>query len=380
MTEAISLFHAQRSAQAERAMIDVFRSGQIAAGPHVSAFEVRMAELVDVPNLIATNDMTSAMSIALALVGVTSGDEVVTAPFTCLSSTSPILLAGARVRWADIDPATGNMTAATLAEAITRRTRAVVLYHAVGYPADAAAIAALCASAGIPLIEDCNTSMGATLGDRQVGSFGACAVFSYYPNRQVNALEGGAVSTRSSELAARARRLRRFALDMSRFRLANGEINPKADVAEPGWAASMSNLNAAVGVAHASDFPGRLAATRENARWLADELAMIRGLAVVPTATASDPAYWALLVQSDERDGLLAEIKRRGVLSSKIHHRNDLYSAFAHDDRKLPGTEMFTGRTFGIPCGWWLSPDDLARVADVVRSSADSLTRIAKIR
>lgn len=139
-------------------------------------------------------------------------------------------------------------------------------------------IAAICREHGIALIEDCNTALGARLQAQGVGAWGDAAVYCFYPNRQLNGIEGGVVAWRDPAQAAKAQRLRRFGIALSGFRDATGEINPASDVAEVGWSAAMSQLNSTVALAQLPSLGGRLRATRDNAERLAERLAGLPGL------------------------------------------------------------------------------------------------------
>jgi perosamine synthetase len=370
MTVSIALFGVMHDTVIEQAAAYVLRSGQIASGPAVEQFRRRFGAMIGNDNVATTSDMSSAMTIALRLAGAGPGTEVISMPFACLSTNAPIAGSGTLVRWADMNPATGAIDLDDVARLITPRTRALVLYHVAGYPGPAAAAAALCRDAGIRLIEDCDNALGATIDGMPVGSFGDHAIYSFYPNRQINGIEGGAITCRSASELERAVRLRRFGIDPARFRDGLGEIDPACDVAEIGWAATMSNLNSAVARSQLDGVAFRLARTQQNAHRLAaalDGLANVRPLTILPGAL---PAYWVLGVHVGGRDACLAPIKAAGVAVSRLHHRNDGYSAFGPCERRLRGVDAFTSTNLYLPCGWWLDDGAIDRVAEVVATVA----------
>jgi dTDP-4-amino-4,6-dideoxygalactose transaminase len=360
---AIALFNAYADAATEAAALAVLRSGQIASGPKVAEFQAAIQPWLGLPHGVTTSDMSSAMLLALHGCGVGRGDEVLSPAFTCMSSAAPIANLGAKPRWVDIDPSTGLLDPAALRGRITSRTKVCVVYHAAGYPAAMPEIATICREHGIALIEDCNTALGARLHTQAVGAWGDAAVYSFYPNRQVNGIEGGAVAWRAPEKAASAQRLRRFGIALSGFRDALGEINPGSDIAEVGWSAAMNQLNSAVALAQLPSLNERLRATRINAERLTERLAGLAGLAVVAPSAGAEPAHWALLVLADRRDTVLASLKGQGVMASKLHHRIDHYTGFAADPVDLPGTAAFLDRVIALPCGHWLDAAGLDRVA-----------------
>jgi perosamine synthetase len=368
----ISLFNAYGDAATEAAALAVLRAGQIAFGPLVADFQQAILPWLGLPFGVTTSDMSSAMLLALHLCGVGHGDEVLSPTYTCMSSAAPIANLGARPRWVDVDPTTGLLDPAALRSRISSRTKACVVYHAAGYPAAMPEIAAICRDCGVALIEDCNTALGARLKGQQVGSWGDAAVFSFYPNRQINGIEGGAVAWRDAARAESAQRLRRFGIALSGFRDSIGEINPASDIAEVGWSAAMNQLNSAVALAQLPGLGERLLATRANAEQLSKQLSGLPGLKIVAAGDGAKPAYWGLLVLTDRRDAVLAELKKQGVMASKLHHRIDSYSGFKAEPVDLPGTAAFFNRVIALPCGHWLNAADLDRVATAVTQALHS--------
>ena len=364
----IELFHTVRLPEMEAAALDVLRSGQIASGPRVAELERAFSTVMGREHIVSTNDLTSAVLLALHLAGVCAGDDVATVAFSCLQSNSPIARLGARPVWIDIDPETMSMSVEDLASKLTPSVKAVMVYHVSGYPADTTRIAALCHDLGIPLIEDCNNAIGAMLNGHPVGTIGDFAVYSLYPNRQINGIDGGMLATPDAATAARAARLRRFGIDTQSFRDTRGEINPVSDVCEIGWSAALSHLNAAVALAQLNTLEDRLARTQVVAARLTAGLCGLHRLHPVRPMAGATPAFWGLFVQSEQRDALLAHLKSHGVKPSILHQRNDWYSGFGTPRADLPGTAMVMDQILALPCGWWLTDaqidDLLSRVAE----------------
>ena len=366
-TKPIRLFWADCSAATEQAALAVLRSGQIASGPLIDKFQTRLTELLARPYVVCTSDVTHALVLALQLAGVGPGDEVLTLAYSCMSSNSAVKLVGATPVWVDIDPATASMSVADLKCAITPRCKAVTMYHVAGYPGPAAEVAAVCREHGLVFIEDCNNALGATQAGAHVGQSGDFAICSFYPNRQINAIEGGALVCPDAETAARATRLRRFGIDTCTFRDALGEINPNSDIPEIGWSAPFNHLNAAVGLSQLPALPAQLARTRENACRMRQRLQGLAGIEFVTPIDGANPAYWVLLLLVEQRDRLLESLKRSNIECSRLHMRNDLYSGFGAARRPLPGTDGFMDRVLGIPCGWWLDDEEINTLATAIR-------------
>ena len=189
-------------------------------------------------------------------------------------------------------------------------------------------------------------------------------------------LEAEAETSRAED-AERATRLRRYGIDLPRFRDALGEIDPACDIAEIGWAATLNNLCSAIGNVQLDSVTARVERGREVAAVLQERLASLPGIEVVPAGRGAICSHWALLVRALHRDAVLAGLKRRGVAASKLHHRTDTYSGFHTPPADLPQTQRFLNQVLGLPCGWWLSEDDIDAIVTAV---ADAMTEASTTR
>jgi perosamine synthetase len=355
VSSEIDLFHPVHLPEMEEAALEVLRSGQIASGPKVVALEKGFAAVSGREHIVSTNDLTSALILALHLAGIRAGDEVATVAFSCLQSNSSIVRLGARPVWIDVDPTTLSMSLEDLEAKLKPSVKAVIVYHIAGYPSDSVRIAALCRNRGIPLIEDCNNAIGAKFEGRPVGTVGEFSVYSLYPNRQINGIDGGILATPDRAMAAQATRLRRFGIDAQTFRDARGEINPNSNVPEIGWSFALSNLNAGVALSQLNTLSDRTARTSTVAANLASSLGNLHRLRLVNPLSGATPAFWGFLVLCEERDALLAHLKAYGIKSSIFHQRNDWYSGFGVPRAYLPGTEVVMAQLLALPCGYWLT-------------------------
>lgn len=368
MERTVPLFGIYRDDRMVAAAQEVLHSGQIASGPYVKQFADAFGKLVNQANVVTVNDMSSAIQIALRLISVGLGDEVLASPYACMSTNAPIATSGAIPVWVDIDPQTGTMDPEALERAITPRSKAVLVYHLAGYPADISRIAEICNDRGLKLIEDCDNALLATVDGKQVGNFGDFAVYSFYPNRQINATEGGALCCRHLADAERAIRLRRYGIDLNRFRDHSGEIDPHCDIPEIGWAATLNNLCSSIGYVQIEGVTERIAKTRCIASKLAEALSRVKDIEIVSPLSGSIPSFWALLVKIPNRDWVLMELKRRGVHASKLHQRTDVYSGFCTASPYLPNASQFLDQVLGLPCGWWITDDDIEFMASTLQT------------
>lgn len=364
----IPLFQAFLSKRMEEVSLEILRSGQIANGPYIAKFESGFGNLIKHNNVVSFHDMTSAIFIALRLAGVGKDDEVITTAYACIATNMAIAQIGAKAVWVDVLPKSVAIDVDAVVKCISSKTKAILLYHVAGYPSDSARISEICRSRGLVFIEDCNNALGATYSDHPVGTHGDFSIFSFYPNRQINATEGGALICKSVEHTEKARALRRFGIDMRSFRDTMGEINPEADITEVGWSVTLNNFCAGLAFSQLDTVNDRISQARINARRLINVIKNLSGIDLVSVPEVADPCYWVLLVLVENRDSALAFFKGKGICVSKLHQRNDVYSVFASEKLKsLPNTSYLQDRVLALPCGWWLQESDLLFIEATLR-------------
>ncbi len=193
-----------------QAVVEVLRSGVLSSrrGTKTREFEEEFAKYVGVSHAVATSSGTTALQLALAAVGVGPGDEVIVPAYTFTSSATAVLMQNAIPVFADVDPLTYNLSAEDLERRVTPRTKAVVVVHLFGLPADMDPIMEMAEEHGLYVIEDCAQAHGARYKGRRVGSIGHLGAFSFYESKNMMTGEGGMVTTDDDELAERVRMLR----------------------------------------------------------------------------------------------------------------------------------------------------------------------------
>lgn len=189
-----------------RAVTRVLQSGQIGQGEEVLAFEGEVGRALGMPPGVAVSSGTAALHMALVGLGIGPGDQVILPSYVCVAPLHAIEYVGATPCLADIDPATFNLDPADVRRRLTRRTRAIIVPHMFGLPADLRSLLSI----GPPVIEDCAQALGAAFADRPVGSFGQVSVLSFYATKLLTTGEGGMLLSRDRRLLARIRDLRDY--------------------------------------------------------------------------------------------------------------------------------------------------------------------------
>lgn len=353
---------------AERLVLEVLRSGNVAQGSLVRQFEDRFAEMIGVKHAIALNNGTTSLVAALQVLDLEPGDEVVTSPFTFVATLNAILEAGATARFADISEDDFNVTAESLAGAVTDRTRVLMPVHLYGQIADMDDIAALASERRLALVEDSAQSHGSTLNGRHAGSYGLGS-FSFYATKNITTGEGGMVTTNDDTLADRLRILRNQGM-RARYQY---------EVAGHNW--RLTDLQAAVGLPQLDAYDSVVESRQSNAAYLSAALGAVRGI-VVPKEQEGRRHVWhqyTVRVTAESgvsRDELVAKLGERGI-GAGIYYPKLVFDYPTYRDRddvivgEFPVAERVVQEVVSIPVHPHLTRDDLDRIIAGVSSVVD---------
>ena len=201
--------HANIAAEINHVVLEVLASGGYIGGSHVLGFEQQFATYIGVSDCVVCNSGTDALYLALRALGIGSGDEVITAPFTFFATAEVISAVGAKPVFVDIDAQTFNLDITKIIAAITNKTKAIIPVHLFGQPLNMTALMAIASAHQLAVIEDCAQATGAMWAGQKVGSIGHVGCFSFYPTKNLGACgDGGAVTTNDPVVAAKIRMLR----------------------------------------------------------------------------------------------------------------------------------------------------------------------------
>tara|TARA_R110002049_G_scaffold285698_2_gene466841 strand:+ start:59895 stop:62267 length:2373 start_codon:yes stop_codon:yes gene_type:complete len=269
----------------KRALNRVIASKQLGStgGREVAAFEKEMASMYGAAAGVASTSGTASLHVALATVNPNPGDEVITTPITDMGSIIPILACNCLPVFADVDATTGNMTAETIEKQITPKTRAVILVHLFGRPADVTGIKQLLDEKGIALIEDCSQAHYAEFGDGRIGSFGDLACFSFQQSKQITCGDGGMTLVNRKDWIERAR----LFIDKGWDRKGSTRFHEFL-----GMNYRMTELQAAVGREQLKRLPDLVRQRQATAEDLRRRLQSIPGITLPTEISGSRSSWW----------------------------------------------------------------------------------------
>lgn len=346
----------------ERAAVDrVLRSGMVAQGPEVAAFEQEFSQhFVQGRPVVAVNSGTSGLHLGLLAAGVGPGDEVIVPSFTFAATGNSVALTGATPVFVDIEPDTFSLDPAAVEAAITDRTRGILPVHLYGHPARLRELSAIAEKHSVALYEDAAQAHGASLDGRPVGTWGEWAMFSLYPTKNMTSGEGGMVSAVDDAFARRVRLLRNQGME----RQYENEI--------VGFNARMTDIHAAIGRVQLTKVDDWTAQRRRNAAFLD---ANLRGVVVPPVVDGAVHVYHQYTIRvAEDRDGFVQALKDEHQVGSGVYypipnHRLPSLAPYA-PGLDLPETERAAREVVSLPVHPSLSQDDLERIVAAVNAVA----------
>jgi dTDP-4-amino-4,6-dideoxygalactose transaminase len=333
------------------AVAEVLESGQLTMGPKVAEFEAGLAGACGVEHAIAVSSGTAALHLAVLALGIGPGDEVIVPAYTFPATGNVVALSGATPVLVDVDPETMNVRPEAVADAVTERTRAVLVVHLFGRPARWDELEAAIPD-GVELLEDAAGALGARRAGQPCGGLGRLGCLSFHPRKIVTTGEGGAVTTNDGPLAEKIRTGRHHGWE--------GTAMPA-----PGLNYRLADILCAVGIPQLARLEELLAERERLAAGYAERLGDSVG---VPGADEGDRHGWqAYVVRSERRDEALDALREAGIQAQigtyALHH----LGAY-RDQGPFPGADAAFAEALALPFHNRLTAEDQDRVAEVLTS------------
>ncbi len=348
------------------AVTAVLRTSRLSLGPQMEAFEDAMAKYIGTSHAVAVSSGTAGLHLCIKALGIGEGDEVIVPSFTFIAAANAIRYERAQPVFVDIDAESLNMSPASIEQAITTKTRAILVVHTFGRPAEMSAIMDVANRHHLLVIEDACEAIGATYQGRKAGSFGDAAVFAFYPNKQITTGEGGMVVTRRPELAAHIRALR----NQGRY-----DSTDWLQHAELGYNYRLSEINCALGLAQLKRIEPILQQREKVARQYQQALAEISELILPITDVPDARISWFVYVvrlnaafTEADRDSIIATLTNAGIGCGRYFapiHLQPSYAAW-RNSATLSVTETQASRTIALPFFNRITEDEIAQVSDTL--------------
>lgn len=329
----------------ERALYD----GVLNEGPAVVAFEKAFGEYIGAEGCVAVSSCTAALHLAVLLSSPHSNHAVFSTAMTAEATNMAIRHAGCFSVFLDVNPRTGNIVWKESKKIIDHATVMVVNYGGIpvslnAFPTD------------VTIIEDAAHSLGAKRNGLMISPRSRFTAFSFQAIKHLTTIDGGMLVCRDKDDAIRARKLRWFGMDRTHTDRTTIEVN------EVGYKYNMTDVTATMGLVQLKHVPMIVRKHQDHAKYL---MGIIRGVEFATESKGDEASYWFLTVLSDNRDALEKHLLAHGISCGRAHRRNDEHPVFL-GVRSLPGLDSFYSRMLHIPCGWWLSSEQLEYIGDAV--------------
>lgn len=337
-------------------VVATLKSGWLTTGPQVQAFEAALSDYCSAPYAQALTSGTAALHLALLACDIGPGDEVITTPFTFAATVNTIALVGAKPVFVDIDHSL-NMNLDLVEAAITPRTKAILPVHFAGQPLDCDKLYALAQKHGLRVIEDGAHAIGATFDDKRLGSFGDIQIFSFHPNKNMTTGEGGLITSRDADVAARISRLRFHGIDREVWNRFSAKGSQHYDVTEPGFKYNMMDLQAAIGLHQIKQLDSFIDARTQWVHRYQAALKDVQGL-TWPTQHAHGKHAWHLLIAfvtapNMTRDTFMQQLKDKGIGTGlhyqAVHRFTYFQQTFGYKEGDFPIAEWAADHVVSLP-------------------------------
>ncbi|PWH04991.1 aminotransferase DegT [Brachybacterium endophyticum] len=352
----------------EREAVDrVLRSGMVAQGPEVAAFEEEFAvQLAAGRPTVAVNSGTSGQHLGMLALGLGPGDEVIVPSFTFAATANAVAVSGATPVFVDVDPETFCLDPAAVEAAITERTVGIQPVHLYGHPAEIDTLVRIADRHGLWIAEDAAQAHGATWQGRQVGTFGRFGMFSLYPTKNMTSGEGGMVACADEDLARGVKLLRNQGM----------EVQYANEVA--GFNNRMTDLHAAIGRVQLTRLAGWTEERRRNAARLDEGLAGLDGVVTPVVREGAEHVYHQYTIRVDgasaaQRDAFATALREEHGVGCGVYYPTPVHRLPSYElDLDLPVTERLTREVLSLPVHPSLGEADLERIVTAVRTVASA--------
>ena len=335
-------------------VLPVLHSGYIGEGEKVKEFEQKFSQMIGNARVWMVNSGTSAITMALRLVGVGYRDEVITTPMTCLATNVPILSLGAIPVWADILQ-DGTMNPKDVERKITKRTKAILCMDWGGLPCKLDELR----SFGIPLVEDACQCTKSIYKGHPLGNDADFVCFSFQAIKTLTTGDGGAIAINlNSTLFEEARLMRWFGLDRTNSKSMRCEQDP------PLWGYKFqpNDIAASIGLANIRYFEENVEKAKRNARIYNEEFRELKKVKIIPFDEDRISGSWLYTIFVKDVKNFISYMGDKEIECNPVHDRNDTKTIFKDWRIDLPGVDYFDKHHVCIPVGWWLREEDVSKI------------------
>jgi len=346
---------------------DILEHGRVIEGPELFKFEKKMANYLKIKNVVGLSSGSSALYLALKALNIKKGDEVITPVFTCTATNLPLLYIGAKLKFADIDTETMNISVKSIKKLITKKTKAIVCVHYGGNVCDMEEILKIAKKYKLKVIEDAAQALGAKYNNKYIGTIGDFTVFSFQAIKHITTGDGGLLAIKEQKLIQKAKRLRWFGIDRTKKQLGIW----KNDIFEVGYKYQMTDLGAAVGLEALNDFSKIISHRRKIYDTYLKAFKDNPRIKCVHNYNKSNKTgAWIFTICSELKDKIQKILKQKNIESNQVHFRNDKYTVFKNycKNKNFPNMDEIEEKYLVLPVHTKISIKDAKYISNIINS------------
>ena len=339
------------------------QNGEVTEGKYSEKFEKDFSNTFDLnhKNCVLLNSGTSALTLAYRIMNLKENDEVISSPMTCPATNEPLYNSKIKVKFADVDKLTGNLNLEHVKKLINKKTKAIVVVHWAGQPADILGLKKILKNKKIKIIEDAAHALGAKLNNKYVGHHGDYICFSFQAIKHMTSGDGGMLVCKSIKDANLARKLRWFGI--SRNYIGN---KWKQDIKVSGYKFHLNNLASIIGIEQLKTIKNKIRIHKYNGKYLDNNIKNEK-ITLINRLKNSESSYWIYSILVDNKNNFKKYISSKGIRCDEVSFRNDRYTIFKkYKVSPLPGTDFFDKHMVNIPVGWWINKKQIAYITNMI--------------
>jgi dTDP-4-amino-4,6-dideoxygalactose transaminase len=340
----------------------------IGQGPMVDKFEKKFSQIfLNGKKCVSTGSGTDALHLAYILAGIKKNDEVITPVFTCTATNIPLLYIGAKIKFADVDPKTMNISIESLRKLISKKTKAIVCVHYGGIPCDMGEIRKLAKKYNVKVIEDAAQAMGGAYMKKNIGDISDFTTFSFQAIKHITTGDGGMLCVKNPKLIDAAKRIRWFGIDRKKKQLGIW----KNDIKEIGYKYQLTDLGASIGYQSLLDFKKILSHRIRIYNIYLKNLSKNPKITCIHDYDKNKKcAAWLFTILTKKKDYLQKKLREKNIETNQVHFRNDKYSIFKKfaKNQKFINMDRIENEYLVLPIHTKVSVNDAKYICKLINS------------
>ena len=363
--KTITQFYPHIPRTAVQAIKKVFAGRWIGQGPLVDKLEkIFSRRFANNMASIAVGSGTDALHLSYILANLKKGDEVICPVFTCTATNIPLLYFDAKIKFADIDPATFNIDIVSVKKLITKKTKAIIFVNYGGLPCNISELVKLAKKNKITLIQYAAQSLDAKYKNKPITTYADFTIFSFKAIKHISSGDGGMLVIKNSKLIKKAKRIRWFGID----RLAKQGGTWENDIKEIGYKYQMTDIGAALLLESIKEFRKIKVHRKKIFEIYLKELSKNRNINIVNDENIKGHAHWLFTILLNKKDYLQKKLRQKGIETNQVHFRNDRYSIFKKftKNKKFENMDAVEDKYLVLPIHTKMKINDAKYIADQI--------------